>query len=71
MGNEIVTLDSFAAARFHGNRWNAPSNQLRRRIGEYITTYVGDRCGTVRDAAGKYWDWWLGDDGIVSVHESM
>lgn len=67
MTTQIIELDSFATVAQHGNLWNSPSNQLRRKIGRYSTVYVGDRCGTVRDQSGKCWDWWLLDNGAIEV----
>ena len=61
----IIEINDGSVVREHGNLWNTPSNQLRRKLGRYTTTYAGDRDGTVRDAEGNQWDWWIDDNGVV------
>lgn len=53
----LIVLDSFEAAAAHGNIYHNAPNQIRRAIGRFSRVYVGERCGTVRDASGKCWDW--------------
>lgn len=45
----------------HGNIRHNSRNQIRREIGRFTTVYVGERSGTVRDAEGRAFDWWLSE----------
>lgn len=66
----IIELDSIDTVKAHANLWNTPNNQLRRAVGRFRTVHVGERCGTVRANDGKYWDWWVGEDGVVTIMEA-
>jgi hypothetical protein len=58
---EVVKLDP----RIHGNLWNNPSNQLRRKIGPFVVIYHGGAFGgTVKDESGKCWDYFLTDEAL-------
>lgn len=70
MAITIIELDSPATVAFHAPLWNSPRNQIRRKVGRYSTVYVGDHCGTVKDADGKCWDWWMSDNGTVTIVEA-
>ncbi len=58
----LIELDSAAAVKLNAPLWHSPANQLRRKIGPYVTIYsAGAEGGTVRDQQGKCFDWWLTD----------
>lgn len=48
--------------------WNTPHNQLRRKVGRFSVVYCGGvDGGTVRDAKGQCWDWWMNGSSVVVV----
>lgn len=58
----LIEIDSYDAAKLHGNLWDNHSNTITRAIGRgWSSVYVGDQCGTVRDRDGNYFDWWITD----------
>lgn len=68
---KLIELDSIQTIAIHGNLWNSPSNQIRRKIGRHSLVDVGHRSGTVRDSDGKCWDWWFAaDEKTVVVVEA-
>lgn len=56
----------------HGNKSRSPLAVLRGRFGNtYSTVYVGDRCGTIKDSRGKFWDWFISENtGDVVIVEA-
>jgi hypothetical protein len=62
----VVTITSQFVREEAPLYWNY-TNQIRRAVGPNETVYAaGDGPGgTVRDSAGKYWDWWPTDSPTV------
>ncbi len=62
MANQIEIIDVTTPKL--GNLYNSPKGQLLQKFGRFETVYVGDRCGTIKNYEGKYFDWWMTDEVI-------
>lgn len=53
---------------FRSPLYNSHANQIKRAIGKHSLIYCdGNECGTVMDASGQCWDWWLTDEVIDGI----
>lgn len=51
------------------DEWTRMRHALIRQVGVFDLVAVNMvlKCGTVKDKDGRGWDWWIEDDGSISI----